>query len=436
MKWPYIFMALIGAMLLGSCDRSDDRPTLVIQRFFGECGALYGSTIDVAKAESECGILTTILNRFVAENPDINVKINVVAWPGYSQLAAQIAAGDPPDLVTMHQSVISDYQARGLLTPIDTMLAEAKINPDSLTLAGQRGAVKDSRYYALPWDTIGRLWHINTELMAKAGLMAGGKPVLPLSPSELLIHARQFKKATGKPYIIQAQVSAPDYLVANLYTYLMAQDAVIFPDSRHIRLNTPEARAVVQLYRTLNAEKLTTLSQDFPAATASFVNGEGGIFPTGTWMIGPYDEAARQKGSRLGGYAVMPFPKLWGKNAAFVDGHAWVVPKDTRPVAERQAISRFLAFVAKYNGDWVRTGHLPAFRAVLESPAFKSQPHRSDIAAMAATGQQLPDYVERQSAIQGLIGEELEAAVTGIKPIDVALADAERRVNDLLAQLP
>ena len=47
----------------------------------------------------------------------------------------------------------------------------------------------------------------------------------------------------------------------------------------------------------------------------------------------------------------------------------------------------------------------------------------------------LPDYVQRQSAIQGLIGEELEAAVSGIKPVDQALADAERRVNELLAQM-
>ena len=54
---------------------------------------------------------------------------------------------------------------------------------------------------------------------------------------------------------------------------------------------------------------------------------------------------------------------------------------------------------------------------------------------MAATGQQLPGYVQRQSAIQGLIGEELEAAVTGAKPIDRALADAERRVNELLSQI-
>jgi multiple sugar transport system substrate-binding protein len=428
-----LLWAALAAFALGSCGQTDDRPTLVIQRFFGECGAVYGKTVDVTKAETECGILTTILNKFVADNPDINVKINVVAWPGYPQLAAQIAAGDPPDLVTMHQSVISDYQARGLLSPMDDLLADAKIDTDSLTPAGQRGAVKAEKYYALPWDTIGRLWHINTALMAKAGLMAGGKPVLPNSPAELIAHARKFKAATGKPYLIQAQVSAPDYLVANLYTYLLAQDAVIFPDRRHIRLNTPEARAVVELYKTLNAEKLTTTSQDFPGATASFVNGEGGIFPTGTWMIGPYDEASKATGSRLGGYAVVPFPRLWGKSAAFVDGHAWVVPADNRAPAERYAIARFLAFISEYNGDWVRTGHLPAFRAVLDAPSFTAQPHRKDIAAMAATGQQLPDFIQRQSAIQGLIGEELEAAVTGIKPVGVALADAERRVNELLA---
>lgn len=424
----------LAMLILGSCSNSDDRSTLVIQRFFGECGAVYGKSNDVAKAETECGILTTILNRFIAENPDIDVRVNIVAWPGYDQLAAQIAAGDPPDLVTMHQSVISDYQGRGLLSPLDGYFRDAGIETDALTLAGQRGAVKDGKYYALPWDTIGRLWHINTDLMAKAGLMANGTPVLPNSPEELLAHARQFKAATGKPYLIQAQVSAPDYLVANLYTYLMAQDATIFPDSRHVRLNTPEARAIVELYKTLNAEKLT-LAQDFPAATTSFTNGGGGIFPTGTWMIGPYDEAARAAGSRLGGYTVRPFPTLWGQSAAFVDGHAWVVPAGSRKAAERGAIIRFLKFVAQYNGDWARTGHLPSFRAILDAPSFTTQPHRSDIATMAATGQQLPDFVQRQSAIQGLIGEELEAAVTGIKPISKALADAERRVNELLAQM-
>jgi multiple sugar transport system substrate-binding protein len=47
----------------------------------------------------------------------------------------------------------------------------------------------------------------------------------------------------------------------------------------------------------------------------------------------------------------------------------------------------------------------------------------------------LPAYVQRQNAIEGLVGEEAAAAFTGQKPVRQALIDAERRVNQLLAQV-
>ena len=54
---------------------------------------------------------------------------------------------------------------------------------------------------------------------------------------------------------------------------------------------------------------------------------------------------------------------------------------------------------------------------------------------MTQTGKGLPSGVKRQFAIQDIIGEELAAAITGGKSIDEALADAEYRVNDMLAHL-
>ena len=304
---------LIGLLAVAGCGARDDRPTLVIQRFFGECGAVYGHALDVGRAETECGILTTMINRFVADNPGIRVKVNIVAWPGYPQLTAQIAAGDPPDLVIMHQSALADYQGRGLLMPMEPVLRAAGLRLADFTDAGQRGVVKDGHVYAMPFDTIGGLFHINTALMAKAGLMRGGRPVLPGSPAELIAQARQFRAATGKPYLIQAQLNDPATHVRNLYTYLLAEDAVIFPDARHVRLNTPAAREIVGLLKALNTEGLSTRNQDFPAASQSFTNGEGGIFPVGTWMIGPYDQEAREAGRPLyHAYAVLPYPRLWG----------------------------------------------------------------------------------------------------------------------------
>jgi ABC-type glycerol-3-phosphate transport system substrate-binding protein len=189
------FFVLALAALLAGCARADDRPTIVVQRFLGKCGAAYGNSTDVAKADTECGILTTYINRIEAENPDVRIKVNVVAWPGYPQLAPQLAP--------------------------------------------------------------------------------------------------------------------------------------------------PEARAIVALMRQLNAEGLTTKDPDFPAATAAFTQGMGGIFAVGTWMLGPYDAEAAREGSPLKGhYAAAPFPQLWGMAAPFTGGHAWVVPAAERSPLLRQCWQR------------------------------------------------------------------------------------------------
>jgi multiple sugar transport system substrate-binding protein len=377
-----------------------------------------------------------MIARFNAENPDIRIDVNVVAWPGYPQLTAQVAARDPPDLVTMHEGVISDYASKGLVEPVDGYLLAAGISPSDFTEAARQGVTMSGHVYGLPWDTHGGLFHVNTALFAKAGLMRDGKPVLPNTGEELLSQARQFEQRTGKPYLIQSNVGDPAFAARNLYTYMMALGAPIFPDPKHIRLNTPVGLAVANFFRRINAEHLGTQNMDTPAAIAAFTNGEGGIYPTGTWMIGSFEQEAETPGRPLyNSYAVFPYPRLWGQHVEFVSGHSWVVPTRKRNAKQREAIARFFKFMAAHDYDWARTGHIPAFKAVLDDPRFKALPHRADIAPLADIGRPLPAYVQRQNAIEGLVGEEMAAGFTGQKPVRRALADAERRVNTLLSQV-
>jgi multiple sugar transport system substrate-binding protein len=429
-----LLIAAAVAALFGCADAGDERTRIYLQRFFGECGALYGQSTDVARAEGECGIMTALINRFNAENPDVHVDVNVIAWPGYAQLAAQLAARDPPDLVTMHQDFIADYMVRGLLEPMDPVLREAGIGAADFTAATRRAVVKNGRIWAMPWDTVGGLWHVNTKLFEQAGLMRGGRPVLPNSPEELVAHARQFQERTGKPYLIQSQVNDPATHVRNFYSYLLAHDVTVFPAPNRIALTTPEARRVVEFFRMLNQERLTTTDQDNPAAIAAFMNGEGGVYPTGTWMIGSFQQESVTPGRPLHqSYTVYPYPRLWGQPRPVVGGHSWVMPARERSPGQRRALARLLRFLAEHNLDWSRTGHLPAFQAVIESPAWRALPHRTNIAPLAATGTPFP-AVRLQGPIEGLVGEEISAAIMGQKPIDQALADAERRVNEFLAE--
>jgi multiple sugar transport system substrate-binding protein len=121
-----------------------------------------------------------------------------------------------------------------------------------------------------------------------------------------------------------------------------------------------------------------------------------------------------------------------GRDATYADGHSWAVPTAQRSPAQRQAIARLLRFLADNDFEWSRTGHLPAFTAVIDSPRWRALPHRSQIAGLVATATPLPPGVQRQFLVQQIICEELESATTGQKPIDAALADAQRRVNELL----
>jgi multiple sugar transport system substrate-binding protein len=85
--------------------------------------------------------------------------------------------------------------------------------------------------------------------------------------------------------------------------------------------------------------------------------------------------------------------------------------------------------------EWSRTGHLPAYQDVIDSSRWRSLPHRAEIAKLVDTAEPLPGGVQRQFLIQQIISEEMESAITGQKPIDSALADAEHRVNDILFNL-
>ena len=165
-----------------------------MQRFFGACRRDYGSEHRRRKARGR------VRDHHDADQPvqrrESRHQVrssNVVAWPGYDQLTAQLAAGDPPDLVTMHElGDLRTIESRGLLEPIEADLARGRDRP-------RRSFTDASRAAASPWtarSTACRstrwapLWHINMNLFRQAGLVRTASRSCRQSPEELLAQAR------------------------------------------------------------------------------------------------------------------------------------------------------------------------------------------------------------------------------------------------------
>ena len=122
---------------------AQDKTEITLARFFGACEADFGKSVDVRAARGECGVITTLVNKFNATNKDnIVVKPQIAEWgPYYDQLTSRIVARDVPTIAVMHQSSIGPLPG-----PVSNARSESSApthvtlaTPPTLTTASGRG---------------------------------------------------------------------------------------------------------------------------------------------------------------------------------------------------------------------------------------------------------------------------------------------------------
>src|ERR1044072_2123474 len=88
-----------------------------------------------------------------------------------------------------------------------------------------------------------------------------------------------------------------------------------------------QGHAAVEVLKGNDEASFPTRDLDYSGSVAAFLNGEGGVYFAGTWMVGTFEAESRKPGRPLsGGYAVYPYPQLFpGRNVTYADGHPWAM---------------------------------------------------------------------------------------------------------------
>ena len=397
-------------------------------RFFGACE---DAGTDTKASVGEACIIQSIINAASAEIDGVTVNTLPTDWGNYyDQIKAAYAGGTPPDVHVMHRHRIPEFAGLGALADISGDLDAAGIDAGDWSENALAAVSYEGGIYGVPMDFHANLWHVNLDLMAEAGLVENGRPVLPSSPEELLEHAQSVKDATGHDYLAADFAQFP--IGVRLVLALMWQQNANIFDGDTATIDNDAAKNAVTAITQLFDARLADPQLNYADSQQAFLNGEAAILVNGTWVVDFYtDEAAKQE-TGLDNYYVADFPTLFDTGATWADSHMWAIPASlTSDEATYLAALKVLAFINDHNIDWARTGHMAVRNSVLESDDYANLPHRSEYARTASIARDTPPS-KRYGAIQDVLNRELQAIWLTDKPVGDALADAEAEVQDLL----
>ena len=420
---------IISAALVAGLVAPATAQEISLGRFFGACE---DAGTDTKTSVGEACIIQSIINAASAEIDGVTVETLPTDWGNYyDQIKAAYAGGTPPDVHVMHRHRVPEFAGLGVVADLSADLAGAGIDtsdwaPAALDAVSYKGGI-----YGVPMDFHANLWHVNMDLMAKAGLVADGKPILPSSPAEMLEHAKKVKEATGQDYLAADFAQYP--IGVRLTLALMWQQGANIFDGDTATINNDAAKNAVTSMTQLFDAGVANPQLNYADSQQAFLNGEAAILVNGTWVVDFYTAEAAKSEVALNNYYVADFPTLFSEGATWADSHMWAVPASlkTKDPAKYAAALKVLAFINDHNIDWARTGHMAVRSSVLNSADYAALAHRGEYTGTAAIARDTPPS-EKYGAIQDVLNRELQAIWLTGKDVTAALSDAQTEVQDLL----
>jgi multiple sugar transport system substrate-binding protein len=363
--------------------------------------------------------LQAIVDAFEEENPGITVEVTTLPYGDYfTALQTDLAAGDVADVFDIEYANYTQYQADGVLAPIE--VAEPGSYRESLLEAYST----DGTSYALPSSFSDVVLYYNADLFDAAGL---DYPTNDWTWAD--------EKAAAEALTDQAAGQWGDHQPVSFYEYYkaLAQSGGQFlnDDGTAVAFNTPEGVEAAQWLVGKSGTVMPTIEQgqgtpDFD--TNLFKEGKLGMLHTGIWVFG----------------AVADVPFNWDiavepgntQPASAVFSNAVAVSATSE---QQDAAAKWAQFLTssqtmvdvRLDSGW----ELPPIsdEAQLATYLDKGKPANRQAVFDSLDSIALPPIAAAgQAEMQDIMTEELVEAQAGRKSVQEALDSAEARINAVI----
>ena len=320
------------------------------------------------------------------------------------RLAAAFEAHTPPDVFMQGSGAIQFYISRGLLVPVEDILAEMRKVPGGIyeNLAGAGAAPGGVQAVPLEVDV--------TPLFARKDLLDEiGKPP-PATWDDLRADAKAIQAKHPNMGAFGMTVSNSADAEGNIRIIMWSFGGkVMAANGKTVVFDSPETRAAYQFVADMFLKDRTiprsALTWDDAGNNVAYQTGRSAFVlnPPSIYQWLQQNDQTMLKNTRMFGVPKGPGPK--GITGNSVGAWVWAISKDSKHQDQAKAWLRYFfephhyrEVVDKVGGRW-----LPVFPAMFaDDPLFANDPAKSEFATMARTGI-MEGYAGPPNALSGKI---------------------------------
>ena len=381
------------------------------------------------------------VKEFEAANPGVKVEMVVTPHKNYFQrLSAAIASGEGPDVFALTYRRLLDFEANGVISPIDGAAAGAMghASVDALRKAWAPGSLESyqvgDKLYGVPLQFNIYAWIINAKHFREVGL----DPVkdAPKTWDDAHAVASKLVKKDDKGRITRQAISFP--FVASAAWYLLEFEPVLRELGGSI-LNAGQteslvnSEAAIKTMETIRKRfELGVSDKDIAASLDYYREG----FPTGkfsmtiggNWGIPRW--VKNFKGVEESDFLAIPTPTFTGrKTATSTTGWAWVVFDKSNNKKGAWKLADFLT--SQPARHLKQTGDIIPRAGWSESEAAKSIPQAAFWEDMLQYSQPLAK-IKSYSEVSEILKKAMEEILLSGKDIKATLDRAKADIDAVL----
>ena len=379
--------------------------------------------------------MKSLLDDFNKEHAgQIQINATTLDWgiPFYTKVQTSAAVGEGPDIMTYHASRIPLAVSQGTLAEITADdMATMGLSADTFAPATWEAVQVEGKQYAVPFDTHPIVLYYNKDKLAAAGLIGDNGLPAGLNGIENFSAAMTKLQAGGTKWGMAVTTADGGFAFRLIYSYLCQQDGSLGSDGAWLPGDSPEKLAnAVKVIADWVAAGQAPSYIDYPAAVALFTSGESAFMVNGVWEVPTMVDLEKQ--GKLFNWGAIELPVMFDHACTYSDSHAFAIPnnvgKDVDP-AKHAAVLEVIKWMEAHSLFWASAGHIPANKAVTETPEYKAMQPQATYAVLTANSVFDPKskFAGVASPLFDAAGNAFTAAMNG--ETDPATAVAEMKAT-------